>query len=97
MLYWAVVVAAALWEKEPEPWEATGATEVPYTPEPGCAPWALVPTDPEQQWREPWRRNNELDNTVGNHTNIGVNIAKYLKGILLGFVCLSLGKEFPMS
>lgn len=52
MLYGAVVVAAALWEKEPELWETTAATEAPYTPEPGCAPWALLPTDPEQQRRE---------------------------------------------
>lgn len=52
MVYGAVVVAAALWEKEPEPWETTGATEVLYSPEPGCPPWALLPTDPEQKWRE---------------------------------------------
>lgn len=76
MLYGAVVVAAALWGKEPEPWETTGATELPYAPE-GCPPWALLPTDPEQQWRG----HNELENTVGNHSNIGVNVAKYLKRI----------------
>lgn len=28
MLYGAAVVAAALWEYEPEPWETTGATEL---------------------------------------------------------------------
>lgn len=49
MLYGAVVVAAALWVKELEFWEATEATEVLYTPEPGCPPWALLPNDPEQQ------------------------------------------------
>lgn len=47
-LYWAVVVAAVLWEKEPEPWETTGATELPYIPEGGCPPCTLLPTDPEQ-------------------------------------------------
>lgn len=59
VLYGAVVVAAEPWEKELEPWEATGATEVPYIPEPGCPPWALLPTDPEQQRREQQRRHNE--------------------------------------
>lgn len=53
MLYGAVVVAAALWVKELEFWEATEATEVLYTPEPGCPPWALLPSDPEQQRQEP--------------------------------------------
>lgn len=62
MLYGAVVVAAALWEKEPELWETTGATELLYTPEPGCPPWALLPTDPE----EPWRRHSELDNNISH-------------------------------
>ena len=57
MLYGAVVVAAALWGKEPEPWETTGATELVYTPEPGCPPWALLPTDPE----EPRWIHSELD------------------------------------
>lgn len=51
MLYGAVVVAAALWEKEAEPWEAAAGTELPYAPEPGWPAWALLPTDPEQQWR----------------------------------------------
>lgn len=51
MLYGAAVVAAVLWEKEPELWETTDGTEVPYTPEPACPPWALRPTAPEQQRR----------------------------------------------
>lgn len=51
MVYGAAVVAAVLWEKEPELWETTDGTEVPYTPEPACPPWALRPTAPEQQRR----------------------------------------------
>lgn len=37
-----------LWEKEAELWETTDGTAVPYTPEPGCPPWALRATAPEQ-------------------------------------------------
>ncbi|TNN37238.1 hypothetical protein EYF80_052591 [Liparis tanakae] len=67
--YCAVVVAAAPWEKEAEPWETTGATGLPYIPgPPGCPPWTFPPAEPEATAEE-------------TRTTPGITLARFRYGL----------------